>query len=383
MNSLNSLKNISIKKFVEHVVEEIKVNVPEGKKGEQIPVSREEREQVLLTKFKNAISISLEGLNIKNLIDIKDQSDNISTLEDDAVSVSSSRYFANMNKNSHKGLKLPFIIGTNEFFKSEYLGIHAESERKFTDVTGNSNRTSHVHERSISYSELDKNLNSSANKLDNFANLSNLSNIPHNSQMNSNYNMSPNIPSVPLVNSSVPAVPNVPIAPPLMKSPPNFVNNTATNNLINLQPNSNQEQINNDFNNDQANLAHSSGNFKDDLNKRFGHSNTINVNPSTANQILLNTEASNQSKQIKLDQFVKKGNYNMFDIPDEEDEEDISTLFKKNTTVAMKKSTLFNEGSQNRESSVKPNLFNEDSIISGKDTKEKPKNMDLESKYLD
>jgi hypothetical protein len=147
MNTLNIFKNISIKKFVEHIVDDIKVNIPEHKK-ENIPKSREERENGLLNKFRTAISISLEGLNIKNLIDVK-ENDNVSSLEDDAISVSSSRYFSNINKQSQKGLKLPYIIGTTEFFKSEYLGISAEGIRG--DLTNSIGR-------SVSLHELDKNL---------------------------------------------------------------------------------------------------------------------------------------------------------------------------------------------------------------------------------
>jgi hypothetical protein len=355
MNSLNSLKNISIKKFVEHIVDDIVVPVPEVRK-ETIPLSREEREGVLLNKFRNAISISLEGLNIKNLIDIKDSSDNVSSLEDDAVSVTSSRYFSNMNKQS-KGVKLPFIIGTNEFFKSEYLGVSAESVKEATS------------ERSLSIHELDKNLGNTLINIEKSRASSMI--VPPSTQGKGVVSSIPNIPSVPNV-PKVPAVPNIPSVPNIPNLPGNVpgVSNKRVDNPTNLIKNEEEGEDDDDV---------SPTNFKGNLNKRLGHSNTISIKSS--NIAMETSNNIHHPKNVKLDNFVKKENYNMFDIPDEEeDEEDMSALFRKNTTVQLKKSTLFN----NQEEKVvnkpmgKANLFNEDEIISTKE-KEKPKNMDLES----
>ena len=83
--------------------------------------SKEEREMRLFLKFKSSIATSLENLNIKNLLDLR-ENNNESFLTDDNVSVTSSKVFGN-NKGLQNSVKLPFIIGTNEFFSNEYLGV--------------------------------------------------------------------------------------------------------------------------------------------------------------------------------------------------------------------------------------------------------------------
>ena len=63
-------------------------------------------------------------MNIKNLIDLnrENNDNNDSLLENDNISVSSSKYMS-----SKKNVKLPFIIGTNEFFRNEFLGVFNEA----------------------------------------------------------------------------------------------------------------------------------------------------------------------------------------------------------------------------------------------------------------
>jgi hypothetical protein len=130
-HSLNTLKNISIKKFVEHSISGESVDLSSRKKQNKAMkvnsniLTKEEREASLITKFQSAISISLDNLNIKNLIDVPDNKD---VIDDDDKSVSSSKYFSNMNNKTNKsGLKLPYIIGQEGFFKSPTLGISDEN----------------------------------------------------------------------------------------------------------------------------------------------------------------------------------------------------------------------------------------------------------------
>jgi len=141
-NTSNRLKNISIKRFMEHIVEDngqlieeikpannnlnsVNSNKIRENNNPTIILSKEERERNILNKFKSSITNSLENLNIKNLIDIKDNNNdnNISILDDDNVSISSSKYFNNSQKNKNLNIKLPFIIGTIDYFKNEYLGV--------------------------------------------------------------------------------------------------------------------------------------------------------------------------------------------------------------------------------------------------------------------
>lgn len=127
-NSLNMLKNMSIKKFVEHSISNETIEVKKKSISNPINsslVSKEEKESALYLKFKNAISISLNSLNIKDIIDLKDNKD---AIDDDVVSVTSTKNFSNMNNVfSQSGIKLPTIIGQDSFFKSPTLGINIDN----------------------------------------------------------------------------------------------------------------------------------------------------------------------------------------------------------------------------------------------------------------
>lgn len=109
---------------MEHVVDnKIEKENYQILKEKNIILSKEERERKILSKFRESMSKSLENLNIKNLIDIKDKDDNISVLDEDNISITSSKYFAVTNKQKNSTVKLPFIIGTIDYFKNEYLGL--------------------------------------------------------------------------------------------------------------------------------------------------------------------------------------------------------------------------------------------------------------------
>jgi hypothetical protein len=153
---MNSLKIVSIKKFVEHVVDSNPLPEKDKIKPKEqaIILSKEEREANLLSKFKSAISKSLENLNIKNLLDLKPDNDKESVIEDDNVSVTSSRYFASGMAKGYKSVKLPFIIGTQEFFKNEYLGVSPSDS-----VVNNTESNINLDRKVSSVSELKNNLN--------------------------------------------------------------------------------------------------------------------------------------------------------------------------------------------------------------------------------
>ena len=93
------------------------------KKSKQI-LTKEETDMTTFNKFKSSLSTSMEIFsnrpNTSNLSEQREHSDSISIADDDNMSVTNSRYFSNKN---HKGVKIPFIIGTPEFSKNDYLGI--------------------------------------------------------------------------------------------------------------------------------------------------------------------------------------------------------------------------------------------------------------------
>jgi hypothetical protein len=334
-------------------------------------LSKEEREANLLSKFKNAISKSLENLNIKNLLDVRPDTDKESVIEDDNVSVSTSRYFANGMSKGYKNVKLPFIIGTQEFFRNEYLGI---SPSEGALAVQNNQEDPNAFERKIStVSEMNRNINILDDLNPNNQNFGESNGIPNIPQINNN-GVKSNVPSVP----NVPAVPKVPVvpkvpAPPLMKK--NTTENLPKVNQpifeeVNTMPITNENNFNfkneSNFNNEissnimsnntQQTLQTNPLSFKDSLNQKFGGgisgasantNNLINNQVSTMNQpnsnnyndtnlnLQQNTMSnlpsslaeSKKPKQIKLDQFIKRGTGLFND--DEDDEEDRTGLFKR------------------------------------------------------
>ena len=118
-NTLNYLKTMSIDKFLEHSISN---DTLDFKKQKEIPevksiFSKEEKEDQLVKKFKQAITLSCENLNIKDLIDVgNDQND-------DNISVTGSKLMSNINKQNKLGVKLPLIIGQDAFFTKNYCGV--------------------------------------------------------------------------------------------------------------------------------------------------------------------------------------------------------------------------------------------------------------------
>jgi hypothetical protein len=181
-NTSIKLKNISIKRFMEHVVDnkidlENKNNQNLKEKNINIILSKEERERNILSKFKDSITKSLENLNIKNLIDLKDnynnnkedKEDNISLLDDDNISITSSRYFAVTNKQKNSTVKLPYIIGTIDYFKNEFLGLNNNNSILNHISSSVSYGNKSVSNHSLHYNRFNNN-NFSKNLLENFNN---------------------------------------------------------------------------------------------------------------------------------------------------------------------------------------------------------------------
>lgn len=137
-NNLNLLKNMSIRKYVEHTISNELLDFKKQRQDNQVAksiLSKEEKEHNLVEKFKVAIGISCENLNIKDLIDVKDDRDN--NEDDNASVVTGSKYFQNMTKPSKIGVKLPLIIGQEAFFKKPNLGIVVEEVEINTDKAPN------------------------------------------------------------------------------------------------------------------------------------------------------------------------------------------------------------------------------------------------------
>lgn len=154
-NSLNNLKTMSIKKFVEHSVGSDDTKF-QNKSDERKPVqfkSKEEKEQNLINNYKKALSISLDRLNIKDLIEVKQTKDD---LIDDNVSMSSSTILNGLKGGNKAGIRLPYIIGQEGFFKHAYCGIPVD------EIIEKSERTDTM--KSNAFQDLNKNNDNNTNQ---------------------------------------------------------------------------------------------------------------------------------------------------------------------------------------------------------------------------
>ena len=107
LKAINQLKNLSSERFIEQTLDN----------KEDIPQENPQEENVLIDrieKMKKSLEISMQ------CIDSIAKKNKREVIDDDAVSQQSSKI--TMEKNT-KGIKLPFIIGTEEFFADKAVGL--------------------------------------------------------------------------------------------------------------------------------------------------------------------------------------------------------------------------------------------------------------------
>ena len=122
-NTLNGLKEISGKKFIEHVIDTEDVK-PEGENSENTQELPDENE----LNFSSVNSIVQRGLDFIALRD-QQKSQNKNNVEDDTVSMNSKVMDNNLMKNN-RGLKLPMLIGTKDFNDNDYIGLVIDDEEE-------------------------------------------------------------------------------------------------------------------------------------------------------------------------------------------------------------------------------------------------------------
>ena len=408
-NASNKLKNISKTRFVEHVVDNTPYIIEQdnNKKVYNEIISKEEKDLNLFNKYKKAFTKTVENLNNTNKasIDPSKDNDNFSVIDDDNVSVASSKFLSSANK-AFKNSKLPYIYGTNEFKACKYLGLIDEggynsiaNDLKSNNVNLNENLQNNVSnngnakiennnkfldDRKIScVSELERpnfqslidssphdlmkktsveinlqNNNFGSNQINNKIN--NQINNQNNNQNQNNLQNNQNSTSVKVI-ENIPS--KVPKAPPVVFKKPNSNNVVPNIQKIPEIPNINRDNLNNEINiksnqntqNSDTTETNKVASFRDNLNNMFsgrGASKPIikNTNPYELknnsemnnptkienNQNIFNepskinqNTAFDKPKGINLDNFVRKSN--LFD-NDEDEEEDNTGLFKKNST---------------------------------------------------
>ncbi len=364
---------------MEHIVEdkgqlteEIK---PQKPKENLVILSKEERERNILNKFKSSITKSLENLDIKNLIDIKENNDNNSILDDDNVSVSSSKYFQSLQKQKNLNIKLPYIIGTIDYFKNEYLGV-ATSQSILGNMLGNTT-LSNMNSNNVYIGE--NNSNNNQHQQTNFGKNSNNQGNASNANMDKlsmNMNLIEQIYERKNLYKNTAAADDDHLNDLLFKNRKNDLNNKNNNDFFddankqihdqfrNIYSSNNKKnqnaiqdtnfvdftRMNNNFNNNSIaftnnynnnNLPNNKENSKfieEDKENFFALPVTGEPLIPTKIEVLLGkdnkTNTSNNllipNRRVTLDNFVKRTNLFDGNVIDNEEDEDNTGLFNKN-----------------------------------------------------
>lgn len=127
-NSMNSLKTISLHKFIEHVIDENEpLNGNTNTEEEPKILTAEERNNYQVQLIKNAVDISVNAIPVKEPKQAQQPGEENS--EDDSASVASSRLLGNQITHFKK-LKLPYLINSKDFMMTEYVGLVQEEKEE-------------------------------------------------------------------------------------------------------------------------------------------------------------------------------------------------------------------------------------------------------------
>ena len=135
-NSLNGLKTLSGVKFIEHVVDQDEVSQPEE---EQTPnPDFQDVKEDHFNIINNILQRSIDFINLKDQQkqSNKNNNNNNNNPDDDTASMNTSKI---LDAKNIKGLRLPLIIGTQDFNDNEYIGLYnpEDDEEDFTNEIKN------------------------------------------------------------------------------------------------------------------------------------------------------------------------------------------------------------------------------------------------------
>ena len=123
-NTLNGLKTISGSKFIEHLID-----AEDKKPEEENEEKKDTSEEDLMNEQYNSVNnIVQRGLDFITLRD-QQKSQNKNNELDDTVSMNSKVMDNNLMKNN-RGLKLPMIIGTQDFKENDFIGLVLDDEEE-------------------------------------------------------------------------------------------------------------------------------------------------------------------------------------------------------------------------------------------------------------
>ena len=355
-NSMNSLKTISLHKFIEHVIDEDEP-LKDNTNTEEEPkiLTAEERNNYQVQLIKNAVDISVNAIPVKEPKQAQQPGEENS--EDDSASVASSRLLGNQITHFKK-LKLPYLINSKDFMTTEYVGLVPEEKeevqneekmnvtdamRQVNNQGGNENEREFI---PIDNGDSNNN-NQSMQQQDN-----------NQQPPQYNYQQPQSVPVQPSMGKG-----GIPVPPPMnLKVPKTQPNNNVQNN--NQKQMMNPVQQNAPIQNEQPadvrtmlmrqmqqrNNPQPQNNMSNDNEVQQNNSQYVNARPVENNLFQSKTMVQNQmpnrvmrtgtvynngKKEVRLGDFVK--GKSIFDDEDDEEDDDFDPTMRSKTIVDKNK----------------------------------------------
>ena len=355
-NSMNSLKTISLHKFIEHVIDEDEP-LKDNTNTEEEPkiLTAEERNNYQVQLIKNAVDISVNAIPVKEPKQAQQPGEENS--EDDSASVASSRLLGNQITHFKK-LKLPYLINSKDFMMTEYVGLVPEEKeevqneekmnvtdamRQVNNQGGNENEREFI---PIDNGDSNNN-NQSMQQQDN-----------NQQPPQDNYQQPQSVPVQPSMGKG-----GIPVPPPMnLKVPKTQPNNNVQNNnqkqmmnpvqqkppIQNEQPadvrtmlmRQMQQRNNPQPQNNMSNDNEVQQNNSQYVNARLVENNLFQSKTMVQNQMpnrvmRTGTVYNNGKKEVRLGDFVK--GKSIFDDEDDEEDDDFDPTMRSKTIVDKNK----------------------------------------------
>ena len=355
-NSMNSLKTISLHKFIEHVIDEDEP-LKDNTNTEEEPkiLTAEERNNYQVQLIKNAVDISVNAIPVKEPKQAQQPGEENS--EDDSASVASSRLLGNQITHFKK-LKLPYLINSKDFMTTEYVGLvpeekeEAQNEEKMnvTDAMRQvNNQGGNENEREfIPIDNGDSNNNNQSMQQQ------------YNNQQppQDNYQQPQSVPVQPSMGKG-----GIPVPPPMnLKVPKTQPNNNVQNNnqkqmmnpvqqkppiqneqpadvrtmlMRQMQQRNNPQPQNNMFNDNEVQQNNSQYVNARPVENNLFQSKTMVQNQMPNRVMRTGTVYNNGKKEVRLGDFVK--GKSIFDDEDDEEDDDFDPTMRSKTIVDKNK----------------------------------------------
>ena len=355
-NSMNSLKTISLHKFIEHVIDEDEP-LKDNTNTEEEPkiLTAEERNNYQVQLIKNAVDISVNAIPVKEPKQAQQPGEENS--EDDSASVASSRLLGNQITHFKK-LKLPYLINSKDFMMTEYVGlvpeekeeVQNEEKMNVTDAMRQVNNQG-GNENEREFIPID---NGDSNNNNQYMQQQDNNQQPP----QDNYQQPQSVPVQPSMGKG-----GIPVPPPMnLKVPKTQPNNNVQNNnqkqmmnpvqqkppiqneqpadvrtmlMRQMQQRNNPQPQNNMFNDNEVQQNNSQYVNARPVENNLFQSKTMVQNQMPNRVMRTGTVYNNGKKEVRLGDFVK--GKSIFDDEDDEEDDDFDPTMRSKTIVDKNK----------------------------------------------